>query len=287
MSQILEKYLNNRYPFYYHLNQAVLIGVFVLVSSTIFNFLFEPFDVNPKELKFSFFMVSLIHSGLSLIVFMFFTLLLNKINIEKLEWRVKYELMFLFTVLLIIGVFQYLIRDLIYDKDDNWSVRYLYEEIKNTFLIGGLLIFIITSINVERLKDSYLKRGKRLKINKSQFPTSSIIVAIKTQVVSDDFSMDISQFIFAKSDKNYVEIFMSENTTLLKRMTIKSLEHQLSDFDGIFKTHRSYIVNLNSIENIEGNTQGYRLRIKGTNLIVPVSRGMITSFETQLKIINS
>lgn len=278
----MKTFLNTSYPFYYTIKTAAVIGVVIVVLSTLFSYFFEPFDVNYNELKFSFFIISLLHSIISFVVFMMLTIILNQFKGYDKDWLIKHEFVFLVIVLFTIGVFQFLIRDVIYDKDDNWSFRYLYEEIRNTLLVGGLLIFIITSINVERLKNLYTKRSRHLNFKSIVTETISEEISIKTQVKSDDFFLSLKDFDFAKSDKNYVEIYLKNGEVLLKRMTITRLEEQLLGYENIIKTHRSYIVNLKSIAQIKGNAQGYKLLIKDSQFTVPVSRAMIPRFERKV-----
>ncbi|WP_095074021.1 hypothetical protein [Tenacibaculum jejuense] len=158
----MRKYFNLSYPFYYDIKTAILISILVFVLSTLFSILFEPFDVNYEELKFSFLSISITHSAVSFTVFMSSVIVLNFFRDNKNDWILKNEFSFFFLVLLTIGVSQFLIRDIIYLKDDNWSFKYLVEEIRNTILVGGLLIFVITSINIERLKNIYIKKSKDL-----------------------------------------------------------------------------------------------------------------------------
>ncbi|MCH2032191.1 MAG: LytTR family transcriptional regulator [Tenacibaculum sp.] len=215
---------------------------------------------------------------MSLLVFMGSCAILKSVRKSSSEWRVKNEVVFLLLVLILIGVCQFLIRDIIYDKDDNWSIRYLYEEVRNTVLVGALLMFIITSINVERLRSIYNLRSKRLTVVEQELGYNNDSIRIKTLVNNDDFTLNISDFIFAKSDKNYTYIFLEDNVNL-KRISLKSLEDQLKGFNFIIKSHRSYLVNMYKIENVKGNTQGYKLKMKNSIEEVPVSRGRIDMFE--------
>lgn len=212
---------------------------------------------------------------------------LNLIRNPNQEWKIKHEFIFLLNVLVLIGVFQFLIRDFIYVKNDNWSIRYLFEEVRNTVLIGALLIFIITSINIERLKNIYNKKGKQLHVDVHLNTDKVDEIEIITQVKSDDFMLNINELLYAKSDKNYVEFFLNTNEILLKRLTIKSLEDQFSNQNIMCRTHRSFIVNLLRIREIKGNTQGYKLYFKNSEESVPVSRSMISKFENQLKRLNT
>ena len=62
-------------------------------------------------------------------------------------------------------------------------------------------------------------------------------------------------------------------------MTLKEFEEQLSSFPYVFKVHRSYLVNLQAIESIMGNAQGYALRLKNySEGTIPVSRSTIQEF---------
>lgn len=62
-------------------------------------------------------------------------------------------------------------------------------------------------------------------------------------------------------------------------MTLKEFEEQLKAFSFVFKVHRSYIVNLQAIESISGNAQGYVLCIKHfSEGSIPVSRSTIEAF---------
>lgn len=277
----VNKFLNNQYPYYYNFKNALVLGMVILILSTVFSFLFEPFEVNFQELKYPYFIISLIHSLVSFIVFLILVLVLNGFRSKSDDWLVKYELLFLLILLIIIGVGQFLIRDVIYDKDDNWSFSYLVEEIRNTLLVGSLLLFIITSVNIERLKNIYNKRSRNLTHHLFVPHNEDETIKIITSVKSDDFDLTLSDFLYAKSDKNYTEIFLSDGKSL-KRLTLKSLENQLSEFAFICKTHRSFLVNLNKIASIKGNTQGYKIVLKNHTEIVPVSRSMISKFEAQL-----
>lgn len=277
----MKKFFNTDYPFYYDVKTSLIISVLILMLTVLFCYFFEPFDVNYEELKFSYPIVSLIHATVAFIVFVVLSFFLSKFKRKDLEWKVKYEFVFILFVLIVIGIGQFVIRDLIYNKDDNWSLRYLFEEIRNTLLVGGLFVFIITSINLERLKKIYEKRGNKITLEKKRKGISDTL-AIKTQVQSDDFLLNLDEFVFAKSDKNYLEIYLKDDIVLVKRISIKSFEEQLKQFGFILKTHRSYIVNLNAIASIDGNAQGFKLRLHQSKLTVPVSRTFLSVFEEKL-----
>lgn len=85
----------------------------------------------------------------------------------------------------------------------------------------------------------------------------------------------LKNLVYIQSASNYVEVHHLENGNLKKvliRNTLSKIEKQLPS-DHIKKCHRSYLANLNLIEKITGNAQGYRLHFPfSTEITVPVSR---------------
>jgi hypothetical protein len=220
-------------------------------------------------------------------VLLFFGLLGIAVNEDS--WKVKHELAAVFGLFLLIGILQFLVRDLIYDNPNNWSWRYFFEEIRNTCLVGTLFFSIIVPINYIRLKSQHGQVATHF--NAKLHPETGLElhtkIPIQTQQKSDDFLLDTKEFLFAKADGNYLEIVVlqdGESQKLLKRMTLKELESQLKQPDHIIRTHRSYLVNLHHVGSIAGNAQGYQLNMRNYAHAIPVSRGMIPLFESRIKV---
>ncbi len=257
------------------------------MMSLFFNYLFEPFNKFTPEHKMDFFWISVIHSvNASLGVLLFLGPVSIKVNEDK--WTVKKELIFATVLFVIIGVFQFLIRDLIYDNPYNWSWRYLIEEIRNTCLVGVLFFSILVPVNYIRLKSQHIDSTSQFnaKPQLEVLAKKNKTIAIQTQQKSDDFSLEPKNFLFAKAEGNYLEILVSQNgqvQKLLKRMTLKEFEAQLNAPDQIIRTHRSYLVNLHHVIDIKGNAQGYQLHLTYHHETIPVSRGMIPLFESRIK----
>ena len=168
-----------------------------------------------------------------------------------------------------------------YDNEKNWSLHYLYEEIRNTFLVGTLFVTILIPINFNRLKTKHSNNASTLNIAiNNMYPETN---KVKNSIKINDFELEIDQFIFAKSEGNYVEIYLNKQhkNKKLIRITLKNLEALLKTYPTIIKTHRSYLVNCNYLEKIDGNAQGYRLHIN--KYFVPVSRNMIANFNLRIK----
>lgn len=256
----------------------------IMGMTFLFNYLFEPFVVNVAEQKLSYPIICLLHALVSTLLFSLFGLIGRIPRIEE-RWHMKEEVLAVFFYLLLVGIGQFLIRDLIYHNPHNWSWRYLGEEIRNTLLVGSLFLLIIIPLNFRRLYEHYQASAQQILL--PSHSSSSTSIAIKTEVKADDFVLSVDTFLFAKAEKNYVELLLSHSKgkpeKLLKRITLKALEEQLQETTGLLRVHRSYLVNLKKIERVTGNAQGYRLKLEGLAEEVPVARSYIAIFEGHMQ----
>ncbi|WP_298481288.1 LytTR family DNA-binding domain-containing protein [uncultured Maribacter sp.] len=245
-----------------------------------FNYAFEPFNVEYSEHKMNYFWISIIHSITPVFVLFTISIVYKLLKLEN-KWNIAKEAVFIFIFFLTVGLIQFLIRDIIYENKNNWSLYYLYDEIRNTFLIGSLFVIILTPFNFNRLNAKHKNNASSLNITLNNTPKTTNQVDAKIKI--NDFEIEIHLFMFAKSEGNYIEIYLnkkSQNKKLV-RSTLKNLETLFKIYPNIIKTHRSYLVNSNYIENIKGNAQGYQLKIN--HHIVPVSRNMIKHFNLIMK----
>lgn len=296
----LKNFLNQPYPYYYEGKIFVKFLIFLFLLVFCFNYLLQPFETNYQEHKINYFWISIIHSLSPILILIMLATILNK-NFKyqtknQENWNVKKEFFSVFLVLFLTAITQFLVRDMLYFNDDNWSWRYLIEEILNTFVGGIFLSFIIIPFNYLRLQLKNQEKANNISANiiqqKEVFTenhkneTSFDNIFITTELKSEDFLFHIQDFLYAKSEGNYMEIYFSKNNEtikLIKRLTLKSLENQLSTFKFIIKIHRSIILNLNAVEKVSGNAQGYKVSLKNYPTAVPVSRSFIVIFENTLK----
>jgi hypothetical protein len=289
MSTIVQEFLKQPYPYYFKGKNLWVLAAMIFAMSMGFNYFFEPFVVYRPEHKVSYFWISMIHS-LNAFFCVLVVIGINNLRVNEDKWTVGNEIALISGVLLMIGISQFLVRDLIYANPDNWSLRYFWEEIRNTFLVGLLFALILVPLNYLRLMKAHLKTAQSLNSqHHSYFPgRKDKNLPIVTQQKSDDFYLNPEDFLFAKSEGNYLEIFLENGeqpNKVLKRMTMKEFESQLESFPHFFKTHRSFLVNLQKVEQVKGNAQGYQLEIKSYTNPLPVSRGMISDFERKFKMV--
>lgn len=106
-------------------------------------------------------------------------------------------------------------------------------------------------------------------------PSKETILAFNDENNRTDFNLSIHQLLFIKAANNYVEINYQAADQVKKhllRNRLNAVEQQLQHTN-IVRCHRSYLVNLEKVERITGNAQGYKLHFPFTaDFVVPVSR---------------
>ena len=134
----MKVYIKQPYPYYYEdLKKVFLLLCCISIVSFLFSYLFEPFNTDEAEHKISSLEIVIMHALIPVPIALGYLFLLNKTIKDTISWTIGKEFFHLSMILFIIGLTDFLIRDLIYTNPDNWSLRYLWEEIRNTFLVGS------------------------------------------------------------------------------------------------------------------------------------------------------
>jgi hypothetical protein len=90
----------------------------------------------------------------------------------------------------------------------------------------------------------------------------------------DFLELQADDLLFIESSDNYSTVVYNQAQTLQKvllRSSLTRLENQINQ-PAIVRCHRSYIVNLNKVEKVTGNAQGYKLHLQLFELTIPVAR---------------
>ncbi|MBC3540689.1 LytR/AlgR family response regulator transcription factor [Rufibacter sediminis] len=90
----------------------------------------------------------------------------------------------------------------------------------------------------------------------------------------DSLRLLARDLLFIEASDNYCTVFHVEDGKLQKallRSSLSRLENQITH-PAMLRCHRSYLVNLNRVQTVSGNAQGYKLHFEGTDQLVPVAR---------------
>jgi hypothetical protein len=103
---------------------------------------------------------------------------------------------------------------------------------------------------------------------------NSVLLKLIAENEKDSIELAVDSLYFIESSDNYSTVFYEKNQKLQKellRSSLTRLESQISS-ENIVRCHRSFIVNLDKVEKVTGNAQGYKLHLKSPELLVPVAR---------------
>ena len=275
------------YPQRYKFENLIKSSVIVFLIILLFLLMFKPFGVYDPELRMHYFFICFLHAlAPAIILFVYFGVL-NYFRKTKnqTKWTLLEEFIQIGALLVLIGTASFLMRDLLYNNPDNWSWNYFFEEIRNCFVAGIFFYFFLrlSSFYFESKKGSpFVLQFTPLAVKPEKTVLKSNLF-ITTQVKQDDFLLDMDQLLFAKADGNYIELTKSNGhqiTTEVKRISLTQFETQITDYPHLFRCHRTYLVNMYKIKQVAGNSQGYVLSFKETDIKIPVSRKQIDNFNS-------
>lgn len=266
------KFLNKPYPFNDDLKYNSKLIFFISIGVLAFLYLFQPLDVSSLANKQMIYVVV----GLGVITFLSLSLnllilpsLFPKIFLKHI-WNIKKEILWNIWILSTISVgYSLYYKALgIFDIDFNMIVGLILIAV---IPITGLII-----VNQNRKLRSYLELAeginKKLEENKS---IEEKLVHFKSDYVKDNLSIKVSLLLFIRAANNYIEVFWKEgdrHKSQMIRTSLLKVEELLKEHKFIFKCHRSYMVNINFIDKIEGNIQGYKLFFENLDFSIPVSK---------------
>lgn len=275
------------YPQRYKFENLIKSSIVVFLIILLFLLMFKPFGVYDPELKMHYFFICFLHALAPAIILFFYFGVLNYFRKTKnqTKWTLLEEFIQIGALLVLIGTASFLMRDLLYNNPNNWSWNYFFEEIRNCFVAGIFFYFFL------RLSTFYFesKKGSPFVLQFTPLtvkPEKTVLksnIFITTQVKQDDFLLDMDQLLFAKADGNYIELTKSNGhqmTTEVKRISLTQFETQITDYPHLFRCHRTYLVNMYKIKQVAGNSQGYVLSFKETDIKIPVSRKQIDNFNS-------
>ena len=106
---------------------------------------------------------------------------------------------------------------------------------------------------------------------------------------SGAFSALPSEIIYIESVANYIIVAHFHNNEPRQtrlRGTLHYVEETLKNHDFIVHIHRAFLVNVNYVTEVTGNSNGYRIRMLGMDNLLPVSRANIDTFKQAMKVKN-
>ncbi|GAB3951945.1 LytTR family DNA-binding domain-containing protein [Spirosoma harenae] len=288
--------LNQPYPSDKSLRQvlqkALLIGIFV----ALFLLTFQPFSLNLwdtpyKTLKIAGFgLVTFLITATNFIIWQqvfprFFT---------ESRWTVGREILFMLWHILIIAIANRFYLEWLLGISDTHIMGWGHM-ILGTFLVGLFPVVALVMLNYIRQLKKYSRAAADLPVPIHEtpgLPEQNTLIAQVDETITlvadndkDTITLLTEELLFIESSDNYCTIVHRKNGRLTKpllRSSLGRLEKQISR-PYIVRCHRSYVVNLNQIERVTGNAQGYKLHLSDGQFQIPVARQYNETLVAELK----
>jgi hypothetical protein len=287
--------------------QAASVVTFVVVFILL---AFEPFGTGliPTPKKWWVILgYGIICWGVVVVNYALFGSLLSKLN-WLWRWKVYQEVLFCLYQTLCVGVGNYFF--------EKWADLPLCENYGLGYVLSITLVMAAVPVGIlNLLKYNYLLQknlAEALVLNKQmqhyqqhyqQLHTATIsevvkhqtqqtspleaIITLKTDDKDGNFTFAVANLLFASADDNYIDLCLLVPQAKIQkytlRTTLKNMETALQNYPHVFRCHRSYLVNLQKVQSITGNSQGYRLTFAQTAEEVPVARNIGKTLKEKLE----
>lgn len=107
------------------------------------------------------------------------------------------------------------------------------------------------------------------------------LVTIYSKRSRDILEVSVNNLFLVEANGNYSKAYYLEDNQLKSMLILTSLTNaydQLASHTCFSRCHNSFIVNLNKITKVTGNSHGYKLIIPFFDNPIPVSRGYVAGF---------
>ena len=252
------------------IKSAVMGGVVVFLAL----YLLRPFGASAYDnesfafLCFQYALVTsftaLLHSGIGA---------LFEKNLKETDWVVWKNILSTLALILMIGIANWIFTHFAFGQSLNietfWSWIYV------TFVVGLIPTLVGYFLYLKNLLKKYTSGANALnqEIQEHEIEDQSTSIFLKGENQNEELHLKSTELKYIESANNYVEVNFKNEKKLL-RSTLKKMEIQLKEYPQFYRCHKKFIVNLNQVESISGNAQGYKLHLKGSDVLIPVSRSL-------------
>jgi hypothetical protein len=288
-----------RQPFPYNASLLSKLGMAAFFGIFIFGFLmiFQPFELDHYPLQ----RLTLIALGYGLITFscVFLSTAIFPIclpgSFSESVWTTGKQILFTAGVISLVGLVNYLFSPLLVDSKLDLYNLVWFQGI--TLAIGVLPVSLFILLRQNTLLKKFSSQAEIIEKKLQERngvddnsraievrPVSNKIILLgdyqneKVELYPDDLYV-------VTSASNYIKVFHLQKDQLVYsiiRSTLKKAEDVLLVHPNFFKCHRAYIINLDKVAHIEGNAQGYKVRVDGYEELIPVSRNLNGEFSDKL-----
>lgn len=267
------------------IKSALFTGFFVFA----FLFVFRPFQLYRFD-TLTALQLTAAYGAITFIMVIINTFLITAIYpklFNETQWTVGREIIFILWIIFTIGLGNALFSIFIFN--DFFDLQYfLYFQ-----LITVLVAILPVSINVIIMQLVLTKRNLKeaqsisdhMHHKKRLESEPDAVVTLRSENGKEELKIPARDLLFITAADNYVEVhylMKEKEEKKLLRGTLRNTKEDLRSYTAFYRCHRAWIVNLDRVKSVSGNSQGYRLVLEGTATIIPVSRNLNEELSARL-----
>lgn len=260
--------------------QALFFGVFVF----LFLFLFQPFGLQqtgPDLLR-----ITLGYGVVCFLVMIFLNILVIRLfprYFDEENWTLGRDIFWNLVNILTIGFFNLVFSSRI-GISSITPTSILYLEFY-TLLVAIFPVSLAIIWKEKLLRTRHEKASREMTGMTTQLPASGTLIHVPSENQGEAFDIPPDALVFLQSAENYIEIYFTDREQTKKaviRYTLKQLTQDWEEHRFLFRCHKSFLINTRRITEVTGNAQGLRVRLLGTDRVIPVSRQLTSELKKRM-----
>jgi len=269
-------FLDKPYPFDNALRAFLSIGFGIALGLFLFILFFQPFDLDNADVN-NYILTIAGYSGITFLLIGILQIIMPAIFptwLNKENWDFRREIF--------VQSFFWILNSVA------WAFYTAYVakvELSMYLAVKIVILSLAPSVIVLIIKEVRSLRGQVYNFKLQHREKRQERMELVSENRAEKLSLESSELIFVKSAENYVEIlFLSggKGTKKLLRTTFKSIEDQLKPFSQMIRCHRSYIINLDHVLELQREYGRIFLNMNGLEEDIPVSRQYLLAIKNAL-----
>jgi hypothetical protein len=283
LSKQIKELSGKRYPQNFLIRKPAIGALVLFILILCFVIIYRPLQLHEARAFSLYFTMVLYSVAISAFVFVLL-LALNGIHFfsKNEAWTFLKELLFDIIILLGIGLATYFAGFIIEEQAPRWNFPTFFDSLWTALLLGIIPVFFFTMLNIRYLFTPEIARDFKCVDGYSNGIQTEEKIRIISKAKKEKLDFYPNQFVYAESRGNYVifHLVLNEGAhEVMIRNSITEIEQQLASIPYFMRIHRAFIANLKKVTSKNGNVLGYRLKLAGSNDIIPVSRQNIQKFD--------
>ena len=180
------------------------------------------------------------------------------------------------------------------DIDGTFTLKWYMKTINLCAMLSVILIIAMMAItrvrNIEHTLLELASINRMLETEqtklRSRLPKDNVTDKIVIHGDSRELlTVNPLDVIYVESVGNYLNIvYLNDSELCQKRLrsSLKEVEETLEAYPFLVHTHRAFLVNINFITQVSGNSAGYKISMFSTDRVLPVSKANVPLFREKI-----